>query len=152
MIKRYNKIQINNIVNKSTPIFLIKKTKINLISNGISLKVIKNNSSLKYNNKKIPKLKPIKISKYLILIKFNHLEMWKKINMKLKKTKKQNWLNSTIQWKLQEVTRKKRKIWYLKIKKLYNKLINLLQWYLILKTMELNLYWLKNKYLKIWLK
>lgn len=152
MIKRYNKIQINNIVNKSTPIFLIKKTKINLISNGISLKVIKNNSSLKYNNKKIPKLKPIKISKYLILIKFNHLEMWKKINMKLKKSKKQNWLNSTIQWKLQEVTRKKRKIWYLKIKKLYNKLINLLQWYLILKTMELNLYWLKNKYLKIWLK
>ena len=152
MIKRYNKIQINNIVNKSTPIFLIKKTKINLISNGISLKVIMNNSSLKYNNKKIPKLKPIKISKYLILIKFNHLEMWKKINMKLKKTKKQNWLNSTIQWKLQEVTRKKRKIWYLKIKKLYNKLINLLQWYLILKTMELNLYWLKNKYLKIWLK
>ena len=152
MIKRYNKIQINNIVNKSTPIFLIKKTKINLISNGISLKVIKNNSSLKYNNKKIPKLKPIKISKYLILIKFNHLEMWKKINMKLKKTKKQNWLNSTIQWKLQEVIRKKRKIWYLKIKKLYNKLINLLQWYLILKTMELNLYWLKNKYLKIWLK
>ena len=152
MIKRYNKIQINNIVNKSTPIFLIKKTKINLISNGISLRVIKNNSSLKYNNKKIPKLKPIKISKYLILIKFNHLEMWKKINMKLKKTKKQNWLNSTIQWKLQEVTRKKRKIWYSKIKKLYNKLINLLQWYLILKTMELNLYWLKNKYLKIWLK
>ena len=152
MIKRYNKLQINNIINWSTPIFLNKKIKINLILNGISLKVIKNNSSLKFSNRKIPKLKPIKISKYLILIKFNHLEMWKKINMKLKKTKKRNWLNSTIQWKLQEVTRKKRKIWYLKIKKLYNKLINLLQWYLILKTMELNLYWLKNKYLKIWLK
>jgi hypothetical protein len=75
------------IVNKCTLIFSIKKLKIIiLILNGISLKAkINNKSSLILYTKKIKILKRIKIHKHLILIKFNHLEMRKKMNKKLKK-------------------------------------------------------------------